>query len=518
MSKHTGLSARSLAELEALVGSGELIVVEEALLPYAVNLDPAGDVFPTAVVRPGSIDEVVAIVEIANRERIPLYPICRGLQHGLGMATAVDSGNLIVDLGRMNRILDFDLEMGLAVIEPGVSFKQLYDFLESESAPFWMSPISGPIDASVLGNALDKGAGYTPVGNHFANLIGLEVVLGDGRRLTTGDGALAGAKSAYTHKGGCGPMVDSLFAQSNYGIVCRAGVWLMPRPPGARGFVVQVPEYEDVARLVDVAGALKLRGAIPSTVSIANDLFSIGIETERPHPFQGPGRSPIDPEELVALRRRHEVGAWNLFGCVYGPPGELQARIDAMADAFAETGPVTILHEEEARRQKAFDFRFDIAQGIPREDEVDVYRLHPNGASLYFLPAVPFAGRYALEAMRLSQKTCHEHGFSYTSQFLGSPRSMRNTQPIIFDAEDSACRERAVACFASLIDRFAAAGYLVSRPPTLFQDRVMSDLGVYGEICSEIKRVFDPNGIIAPGRYGLRVDAKGKKGRDGDPP
>ena len=504
MNKQSRLGVQSQADLEAIVGAEWFSQAPATLLPYAVNINPAGDVFPCAVIRPKDITEIQSIVDIANRDRIPIYPISRGLQHGLGMATAVDAGNLLLDLGRMDRILHFDPNIGLVVLEPGVTFKQLYDFLEAEQAPYWMSPTSGPVEASVIGNALDKGAGYIPVGNHFANLIGLEVVLGDGRLLVTGDGALEGAKSAYTHKGGCGPMIDGLFAQSNYGIVAKAGVWLMPKPPGARSFVIQVPEYDDIERLVEVGGSLKLRGAIPSTVSIVNDLFSIGIETTHPFAFKGPGESPITPTELVALRRRHRVGAWNLFGCIYGPPNELESRVSSIADAFAKTGPTTFLSEEQAQEQKTFEFRIDLAKGIPRADEVDVYGLHPNGASFYFLPSVPFLGRNAGEVMRASQAVCMEYGFSYTSQFLGSPRSMRNTQPIIFDSADPGSRERAVACFTELVERFERLGYLVSRPPTAFQERVMEGLGTYGEICSAIKSVFDPNGIIAPGRYGLR--------------
>jgi 4-cresol dehydrogenase (hydroxylating) len=504
MNQLATLTARSLTDLKSIVGEQWVTEAPAALLPYAVNVDPAGDVFPSAVIRPKDIAEIQSIVEVANRDRIPIYPISGGLQHGLGMATAVDPGNLLLHLGRLDRILDFDPSIGLVVLEPGVTFKQLYDFLESEQAQYWMSPTSGPVEGSVIGNALDKGAGYTPVGNHFANLIGLEVVLGDGRVLTTGDGALQGAKSAYTHKGGCGPLIDGLFAQSNYGIVAKAGVWLMPKPPGARGFVVQVPEYEDIERLVEVGGALKLRGAIPSTVSIANDLFSIGIETTTPYAFKNPGESPIADAELPGLRRQHGVGAWNLFGCIYGPPSELESRVGAIAEAFAKTGTTTFLSEEQAREQKTFEFRIDLAKGIPRADEVDVYGLHPNGSSLYFLPSVPFAGHNAGEVMRASQAACKEYGFSYTSQFLGSPRSMRNTQPIIFDSEDAGSRERAVACFTDLIDRFEKLGYLVSRPPTTFQDRIMDGLGVHAEVCSAIKSVLDPNGIIAPGRYGIR--------------
>jgi len=485
------------------VGDANVLRTHDELLPYAVSLDPAGDVFPAAVVRPADTEEVRRVVEAANDHHIPLHPISRGRQHGLGMATAVAPGYVTLDLGRMNRILEYDPELGLVVLEPGVTFADLYACLRELDAPYWISPISGPVDASVLGNALDKGAGYTPIGNHFANLIGLEVVLGDGRVLVTGDGALRDAKTLYTHKGGCGPMLDQLFAQSNYGIVTRGGVWLMPAPPAARGFVFSFPEYADIERAVDVAGRLKLAGAIPSTVSIANDQLCVAVATTRGFESGTPGRPPLD-ESLPALREEYAVGAWNVVGCLYGPDAELEGRVAKLHEAFAATGPVRYQSEEDASRNKAFGYRFAIAKGVPDETEVDLYNLHANGSSLYFLPSVPFLGRFASEAMELSRAICSKHGFAYTTQFLCSPRSMRNTQPIVFDSTDDDARERVRACFGELIDVFHRAGYLVSRAPTHFQETVMASLGLHAELAGALKHVFDPNGILDPGRYGIR--------------
>jgi 4-cresol dehydrogenase (hydroxylating) flavoprotein subunit len=496
----------ALAALRDALGAEWVLDEPAALLPYAISLDPAGDCFPAIVVLPASTEDVRRIVAIANEHRLALHPVSRGMQHGLGMATAVDPGGVTVDLSRMAQILEYDEELGYVVVEPGVTFSQLHRFLEDQGGRYWMSPTSGPVEASVLGNALDKGAGYTPVGNHFGNLIGLEVVVGDGRVLVTGDGALLGAKTLYTHKGGCGPMLDALFAQSNYGIVTKAGVWLMPAPPAARGFVFSVPEYEDLGRAVDVAGRLKLTGAIPSTVSVANDLFCVAVEATSPVALGRPGQPPIADADLPGLRIHHGVGAWNVVGSVYGPPEELPGRVDKLHKAFAATGPVTYVPEERARDQKAFGYRFDIARGVPNETELDVYNLHANGSSLYFLPSVPFRGTEALEAMRLSKAVCTAHGFAYTNQFLCSPRSMRNTQPLIFDSEAEDAAERVRSCFGELVDRFTAAGYLVSRPPTHFQDDIMERLGVHRELSCAVKRAFDPNGVIDPGRYGLRTE------------
>jgi 4-cresol dehydrogenase (hydroxylating) len=83
---------------------------------------------------------------------------------------------------------------------------------------------------------------------------------------------------------------------------------------------------------------------------------------------------------------------------------------------------------------------------------------------------------------------------------------MRNTQPVIFDTGAERGAERVRACFAELTDRFADAGYLVSRPPTHFQEDVMDGLGLHAELSRAVKRAFDPNGVIDPGRFGLDLE------------
>ncbi|WP_298213935.1 FAD-binding oxidoreductase [Acidovorax sp.] len=477
---------------------------EKDILPYAVNMDPSGDVFPAGVVSPANADEVRRVIEIANRYRFPLHPISKGLQHGLGMATAVQPSSVTMSLGRLNKIISYDPYLGYVVIEPGVTFQQLYDFLQSEDAPYWISPTSGPVEASVLGNALDKGAGYTPFGNNFANLIGLEVILGDGRVLKTGDGALENSVSQFTHKGGFGPMLDALFAQSNYGVVVKAGLWLMPAPSAARGFVFTFERQDDIGRIADIAGRLKLLGAIPSTVSIANDQFCLGLQASRPIQHGTANQPPFGEADLGQLRQAHGVGAWNVIGCVYGREDGLSPQIEHIRQMFADIPGMKYLTEEDASQKRAFAYRFDIAKGIPNATEVDLYNMHTNGAALSFLPSVPFCGSYALEAANLSREICSAHGFAYLNQFLCSPRSMRNTQHIVFDSVDPESRSRAKACYSELNSVFQSKGYLVSRPPTIFQEEIMDGLGMHATIAREIKKVFDPNGILAPGRFGIR--------------
>jgi len=50
---------------------------------------------------------------------------------------------------------------------------------------------------------------------------------------------------------------------------------------------------------------------------------------------------------------------------------------------------------------------------------------------------------------------------------------------------------------------YAEAGYPISRAPLDFQEEAMTRLGTFSEVCADMKRVLDPNGILSPGRYGI---------------
>src|SRR5215813_10270665 len=71
----------------------------------------------SAAVAPETVDQVQAIVRIANQYRIPLYPVSTGRNLGYGGSAPVYSGSVVVDLKRMNRILEVDEENGYALVE-----------------------------------------------------------------------------------------------------------------------------------------------------------------------------------------------------------------------------------------------------------------------------------------------------------------------------------------------------------------------------------------------------------------
>ncbi len=226
-------------EIESKLGRDAVNRSEETLTRYGENTMPGGDRRPAGVIYPSSTADVQTIVRSANAHKVPLYPVSTGNNIGLGSRSASSAGQVIVDLGRkMNRILEINDRLAYAVVEPGVSYQTMADELVRRGNQLILDVTSGPPQGGMIGNALDKGAGYTPYFDHFGFSCGMEIVLGNGELLRTGDGSLQSDTLVnwHTSKYSFGPILDGLFTQSNFGIVTRMGIWLMPRRPPCSRF------------------------------------------------------------------------------------------------------------------------------------------------------------------------------------------------------------------------------------------------------------------------------------------
>src|SRR5690606_7512247 len=159
----------------------------------------------SAAVAPDSVEQVQQIVRIANKYKTPLYPISTGKNYGYGGASPNLSGSIIVDLKRMNRILRVDDERNFALVEPGVTYFDLYRYIQERGLKVWID-CADVGWGGLVGNALDRGMGYTmPFFREHANAIcGLEVVLPNGEIMRTGMGALPGADTWQEYRHGYG--------------------------------------------------------------------------------------------------------------------------------------------------------------------------------------------------------------------------------------------------------------------------------------------------------------------------
>ncbi|HXR52215.1 MAG TPA: FAD-dependent oxidoreductase, partial [Steroidobacteraceae bacterium] len=162
-----GMSAaqmdRALKALAGVVGSEWVLSTDQDRDTYLDHfaVDESAHA-SAAAVAPLTAEQVVEVVKVANTHKLPLWPISRGKNFGYGGAAPLLKGSVVLDLSRMKKI-EFDAENGVALVEPGVGFYDLYDYIQQHKLPYWTS-VPGNSWGSVIGNALDRGVGYTTYG------------------------------------------------------------------------------------------------------------------------------------------------------------------------------------------------------------------------------------------------------------------------------------------------------------------------------------------------------------------
>jgi 4-cresol dehydrogenase (hydroxylating) len=496
------------ADVSKALGAQGVNRSEETLRRYGENTMACGDVVPAGVVYPASTADVQAIVRAANAHNVGLYPVSTGYNIGLGSKSAARAGQVVIDLGyRMNRILEIDEKLAYAVVEPGVSYQSLHDELVRRGNKLMVDVTSGPPQGGMIGNALDKGAGYTPYFDHFGFSCGLEIVLGNGEILRTGDGALNSDTLAnwHTSKYSFGPILDGLFAQSNYGIVTRMGVWLLPKPPAMRSFHFTFPDDDDLEQIVELIRPLKMSNFVPTLLRLANDVYLCGSESESPEYHASNGKKSISEEGRRALREKHGFGAWNVSGGFYGASAAaIEPMIQRVRDHFGQSGKATYIDHEDAGHMGPLQVAINTFNGVPSHGELGLLKWRPGGGNLWFLPGTPMDGRIANEFQHVCRRIYEEHGMDYMVMNVCGPRFARGLHVMTFNREDADERARADACYRKMSEEVARRGVFVGRAPIQYHDFHMQQaMPVFRDACNGVKAALDPNGVIAPGRYGI---------------
>jgi 4-cresol dehydrogenase (hydroxylating) flavoprotein subunit len=495
-------------ELADAIGADAVNRSDDSAIRYGENTMPGGNRTVSGVVYPGSTADVVAIVTAANRHGVALYPNSTGNNIGLGSRSPVRNGHVVVDLGRrMNRILEVNEKMGYAVVEPGVSYQMMYDELVRLGNKLMLDVTSGPPQGGMLGNALDKGAGYTPYFDHFGMSCGLEVVLGSGEVIRTGDGSLNATSLVnwHTSKYSLGPILDGLFTQSNFGIVTRMGIWLSPRPPAVRSFHFTYAEDDDLAEIVELCRPLKMSNFVPTLFRVSNDLYLCGSEGESPEYAASKGKASLSDEGRRKLRESHGLGAWNVSGAFYGPSADAMEPMIARVRAhFGQSGKATYISHEDAASIPPLQVAINAFSGIPSMGELGLLRWRPGGGNWWFLPGTPMDGAIANEFQRLARGIYQQFGLDYMIMNVCSARFARGLHVLTFNREDADENARADACYRKLSEAFAARGVFVGRAPIDYHDLHMQQtMPSFQDLCGRIKQTTDPKNVIAPGRYGM---------------
>ncbi|KKN37144.1 hypothetical protein LCGC14_0766540 [marine sediment metagenome] len=187
---------------------------------------------PQLVVRPKYPEEIRKILLYCSAEKISVTPMSAGLSGGFALPVLRPAG-VLLDLSRMDRIIEIDEKNRFAIIEPGVTNGALWAYMEKYH-PDWAPPIAdgAPPAATVMGDAIDRGFSlYTSsVGPQGDNFMCAEVVFPNGDVIRTGSWALPTAKPFY--KFGLGPDMWSFLmgSQGALGVFTKCAVKIYPHP------------------------------------------------------------------------------------------------------------------------------------------------------------------------------------------------------------------------------------------------------------------------------------------------
>jgi 4-cresol dehydrogenase (hydroxylating) flavoprotein subunit len=472
--------------------------------PYTISND-AERYKAHAAVAPATSEQVQDIVKVADELRIPLWTVSRGKNFAYGGAAPVLSGSVVLDLSRMNRILEVNEKFGYALVEPGVSYFDLYQHIQERGLKLWLD-VPDPGWGSIVGNALDHGVGYTPYGDHFGMQCGMEVVLANGEVVRTGMGAVPGNNTWQLFKYGYGPYVDGIFSQSNFGIVTKMGIWLMPEPAGYRPYLITVPREEDIEQVVEIVRPLKLNGVIQNAATIRSLVLDAALFSTKSQYYSGSG--PIPDSVARRIMADQEIGMWNFCGALYGPPPVMDALWTAIRDSFASIPGVKFYTPEDRRRRPdILIHRADTMRGIPKLTEFGFLNWNGGGGHIGFSPVSPTTGEDAIKQYRMVSGRVREHGFDYMGLMAIGFRELHHVTVVVYDQGSAEERGKMHELFGVLVREAAAAGYGEYRTHIHYMDLIASTYSWNDsslmKMHQRIKDALDPNGILSPGKSGI---------------
>lgn len=456
---------------------------------------------PMGAVAPANAEEVQQIVALANRHKTPLWTISRGKNFGYGGAAPVMNDTVVLDLSRMKNI-EVDEANGTVLVEPGVGFFDLYDYLQARKIPLWLS-VPGNSWGSVAGNALDRGVGYTSYGDHAARICGLEVVLGDGELVRTGMGAMENATSWQLYRNGFGPGWDSVFCQSNFGVVTKLGLWLMPEPEAMGGFNIEFDRPDDLGWAIDTLMPLRREGLIQQSPSMGNWLRSAAVMTTRQQWTDKPG--PLDETVISAIRNQFNIGWWSVQVRFYGREEVVRASMNVFEKAFDKK---PILSKTPSWWQQGDAPEGSPFSGVPVSFPLANANWHGGlGGHVGFSPVLPPSGDLAMTQFKRTYELYQKYGMDYHASFAMSERSLVNVNQLLYDKNNPDMMSRVGDMFKELVADSRSRGYGEYRTHIDYMDLVADcyDFNHHAlrTMNQKVKQALDPNGILSPGKSGI---------------
>lgn len=451
---------------------------------------------PLAILSPATAEEAVICLRLAGLHGCQLHPVSRGRSWGLGSRTPPQDA-VMLDLSRLNRILDIDLAFGTVRVEPGVTFAQLQEELTRLGATFHLPAFGGPPGASVLANALDRGEGSGAFGDRFGQLWDLDIGLTTGERLRTGYGRFGNAMLAPLHARPSGPLIEGLFSQASFGCVLSGCLGLAPTARHGCYLAFEIGLSDKLPAFVEA-----FRGLIRDRVVETHDAFfwdgakriaSSGIAVDLAEP--PPPEAFREWLATIAISANHEM----IHDCKKAIVIETLLPFCSSFSIDDDGGPGS-----RNSGLRGFSDGANVTSCYWAKPALPDGPLNPDRDRCGFLwlcPVVPLEGTALARMAQLTQEAAKRFDtFIMAGAEAATERVCHGYVSFAWDRDVPGADAQAMAAHAMLMQAFAREGfhdYRPTLPATLMAPPAQGD---WEPVLRRLRHALDPAGVLATGR------------------
>lgn len=525
----------AISQWQELIGDANVLLGKEAAAAFGNDTSGLQRHIPAAL-RIQNSDSLQEIMRIASRHQVPVYPISTGNNWGYGCALPTQDGCVILDLSLLQNIIDFDEELGVVTLEPGVTQGMLADYLAAGNYPYLVPVTGAGPSCSLMGNALERGYGVTPHADHFGAVTDLEAVLPDGSLYRSALRESGGEELARLFKWGIGPYCNGLFTQSGFGIVTRMSIVLSRRPECVKVclFGLKTDSLLEAAVEAIRTTLIKLPGIV-GAINLMNQHRVLSMSS--PYPTDQIGLDGLIPPSIIhELGHQYQAMPWTGFATLYGTHRTVSAAQKEMKSALSGVAS-RILFLTPARAKTLANLTLwlpgemgkrlskmtgtlaqslELVAGRPNETALPlVYWRNPtsqqdqlknparDGCGLtWYAPLVPMRPSGVRAYVNMVKQTTAKHGFEPLITLTSlSDRLFDSTVPLIFERNQANAVAAAAACYQELFETGRAHGwfpYRVGINSMQALAHLHTDSGIFQ---SRLRKDLDPHNIMSPGRY-----------------
>jgi 4-cresol dehydrogenase (hydroxylating) len=444
---------------------------------------------------PQSTQEIQKLIQESRLNQQPLYPISTGRNWGLGSAQPVQDNCLLMDLSQMRAIRKVDARLRCAIIEPGVTQKQLADYLQ-QNHPELVFPMTGSgTETSIVGNILERGVCVR--GHRYPFLLGLEVVLGNEEIVRTGMWHFAPDACQHVYAPGVGPDLNGLFTQSNLGIVSAMVIRLEKRQKRRLLSLISTDEY--LEELTDRLFALREEGVLQDGLlltGLQDPRTSAGEVIPKGRWFASASLQGSEGmQEAAMLQVRYQLEnlcqQLRFYEIDKMPENVEPAYLKNIAQMYQGT-PTNYALETMAR-----------LGGSELEGRLEIDEAPDVNGFVCALPVVPFAGRSVRQAVSAVEEISEAMGVQAYCNFVGmTPVALEGFFRVFFDRADPEAIATAHQWNRRVHKRLRDMGF----PPyrlniEQMQEQIQQSDDSFWDTILQIKNTLDPDHVLAPGRY-----------------